>query len=110
MNNQEPKSSSHLPPWWKFALAGGFIALCWIALLVFSVRETPESWSDYWRLRPLVVTPLSGAFGGLFFYLMAVRSRFSGWMRILAAIAGLLGYLVAVWLGTVLGLDGTLWN
>lgn len=33
-----------------------------------------------------------------------------GWQKWLAMVISVIGYLVAVWPGSVLGLDGTLWN
>jgi hypothetical protein len=37
------------------------------------------------------------------------RAR-GGWIKIVANIVSLLGFIIALWMGTVLGLDGTLWN
>jgi hypothetical protein len=67
-------------------------------------------WGKYWMIRPLVLTPIAGAMGGLFYYFMRYLSATGFINRILAVIIGLLGVAVALWLGFILGLDGTLWD
>jgi hypothetical protein len=58
-----------------------------------------------------VVVTLAGAAGGAFFYFLMDRlgSR-GGWKKALAITLSLLIYVVGLWMGTVLGLAGTLWN
>lgn len=90
-------------------LMGAAIALC--AILFFIVgAETQPNWPDLWRIRPLIMTPLAGAFGGGLFYLTSNWLQEAGLNRITAAFFSLAVYLVVLWLGIVLGLEGTLWD
>jgi hypothetical protein len=93
-----------------FMLAGGGIALALIVLFISGVEESDPSWSKYWMVRPFVVLPLAGATGGAFFYFMHHVSHRGGWSRALAYCAGVLVYIIGLWMGTVIGLNGTLWN
>lgn len=93
-------------------LVGGVIALALISSFLYAAIEADTvdpAWSKFWMARPLIIVPLAGAAGGGFLYFM--YSRFQrGWAKVLATLFGLLGFLVAVWLGTVLGLVGTYWH
>jgi hypothetical protein len=93
----------------KSILVGAGIAL--LAILFFITgAKTQAGWGDYWRIRPLIITPLAGAAGGAIFYLMNYLSSKQGWSKALAvSLAGII-FIVGLWLGIVLGLDGTLWN
>ena len=48
--------------------------------------------------------------GGLFYYYMDHLRHQGGWKKAAAIFLSLAGYLVAVWMGTVLGLNGTYWD
>ncbi len=93
----------------KSVLIGAAIAACLISFFVFSVYETNPNWGKLWRIQPLIITPLAGAAGGAFFYFM-FQMGMRGMNKTVAILLGMLGYVVALWLGTVLGLSGTLWN
>lgn len=95
----------------KRALVGAVIAyvLITLFLLVPGVTVSPN-WPKFWMVRPLIVVPLSGAMGGIFYYFMEVLVSRQGWKRMVAVIVSLFVYIVGLWLGTVVGLDGTLWN
>lgn len=58
----------------------------------------------------MIITPLAGAMGGLFFHFMTHVSSRGSLNKTLAIIVGLFVFLVALWLGVVLGLDGTMWD
>lgn len=94
----------------KRILIGGGIALILIALFVFSVDNPKPEWGKYWMIRPLIITPLAGAVGGLFYHYMEHLRSQQGWIKVIGTILSLIGYIIVLWLGTVLGLDGTLWN
>ncbi len=109
------KSNSQLPLINFSALAGpvvlgALIGLILISLFLLSAGEPNPEWPRYWRVRPLVIVPLAGAAGGAFYAFLGGMRSLGGWGRILAYVIGLLGFLIALWLGTVLGLDGTYWN
>lgn len=61
-------------------------------------------------VRPLIIVPIAGAGGALFFHLMEPFRYEGGWQKIVATFLSLIVFIVALWLGTVLGLAGTYWN
>ena len=93
----------------KPVLIGGIIALLLISFFVFGVDEPNPECGKLWRLKPLLITPIAGAMGGAFFYFMEVMS-YRGMNKTVAVLVGLIGYVIALWMGTVLGLNGTMWN
>lgn len=93
----------------KRVLIGGGIGLVLISLLAFSVDHPHPDWPELWYIRPLAVVSLAGMAGGAFSYFMDRLSN-PGWQKIVTSIVSLLVYIVALWLGTVLGCVGTLWN
>ncbi|RZJ72966.1 potassium transporter KefB [Flavobacterium sp.] len=92
------------------ALIGAAIALAVICVFVFNVTNPNPEWPQNWRVRPLCLTPMAGAAGGGFFYLMKNLRTQSDTTKILALCIGSIGFLFALWIGIVLGLDGTLWD
>lgn len=94
----------------KRMLIGGGIALVLISFFLSGVDEPNPAWPKLWWIRPLVIVPLAGAVGGAFFYYMEHISKSGGVARVLAVIAGIIVYIIGLWMGSVLGLDGTLWN
>lgn len=93
----------------KRMLIGAGIALVFIGIFLFGATANPE-WSRYWILRPLVIVPLAGAFGGAFYHFMGIPRSRGGLVKALSILFSFIGYAVIVWLGTVLGLDGTFWD
>lgn len=94
---------------WKRLLWGAGIGFILMAIFLMGVEGDP-AWGEYWKLRPMIVTPIAGAMGGAFFYLMEFVGREGGWKRIFCSFIGIIGFIIALWLGSVLGLDGTLWD
>jgi hypothetical protein len=94
----------------KRMLQGAAIALILIALFLFSADNPDPNWPRFWMIKPLVIVPLAGAMGGLFYYWMDNLRYHGGWKNILAMAVSLIGYLFVLWIGTVLGLDGTYWD
>lgn len=90
-------------------LVGAAIGLILISLFVLPITGKPE-WGAYWKIRPLLVVPFAGAMGGLVFHAMGFLRAKGGWKALLANVASVLIFIIGLWLGTVLGLDGTLWN
>lgn len=92
-------------------LFGAAIALLPALFFVIAGSENPApSWPKYWMIRPLIIIPFAGAMGGLFYFLTAGFRKQGGTKKIIAIIACLLVYLVGLWMGIILGLDGTLWD
>lgn len=94
----------------KPMLIGAVIGLLLISTFVFGVDNPKPEWGKLWMIRPLVIVPLAGAMGGLFFYFMNYLSAKGSINKTWAIILSLFVFLVGLWLGVVLGLDGTLWN
>ena len=88
---------------------GAALALVFIAVFLYGATAKPE-WSSYWMLRPYIIVPLAGAFGGAFYHFMGIPRSKGGVVKALAILFSIIGYIVIVWLGTVLGLDGTFWD
>lgn len=93
----------------KPMLVGAFIAFLVISFFVFGVDRTNPAWGKFWMIRPLIITPLAGAMGGAFYAFMNYHAA-RGFNRTLAILLSIVVYLVGLWLGTVLGLAGTMWN
>lgn len=104
---QKPRFSSKLL---IRMLAGATIAFVLITVFLLQVDEPDPEWPRLWYIRPLIVVALAGAAGGLFFHLMNRFRRKGGWQKIAINILCVIVYVIGLWLGTVLGLDGTLWN
>lgn len=91
-------------------LFGAALGLAVISFFIFRVSDDAPDWGPFWRVRPLIVTPLAGACAGMFYHLMDYFRVQGGWKKILANIAALIVYIVGLWMGIVLGLVGTMWN
>jgi hypothetical protein len=94
----------------KRMLQGAGIALILIVIFLLQVREPNPAWGKLWMIKPLIIVPLAGAAGGVFYYFMDHLRYQGGWKKAVAIILSLIGYIFVLWIGTVLGLDGTLWN
>ena len=92
----------------KRMLIGATIALILITIFIFpAIREPKPEWENFWMVRPLIIVPLAGATGGACNYFLIHLSRMN---KILAYVLSFFIFIVGLWIGTVLGLDGTLWN
>ncbi len=108
--NQTQNQQIHSRPASVRMLQGAGIALFLIVLFLSGVNNPDPSWGKYWMIKPLLVVPMMGAMGGLFYYYMDHLRQMDGWIKIAAYLISIIGYFVAVWMGSVLGLNGTLWN
>ncbi len=94
----------------KATIAGAAVALFAISIFVFGVDEPNPEWGSNWRIKPLILTPLIGAFGGAGCFLMYYLS-IRGWLnKSLAVILSIIGFTFSLWIGLVLGLNGIMWN
>lgn len=91
-------------------LVGAGIGLLLISLFLFSVDEPDPAWGKLWMVRPLIIVPLAGAMGGLCNYFILHFHNQAGVNKTIAIILSVIVFIVGLWLGTILGLDGTLWN
>lgn len=94
----------------KRMLGGAAIGLLLITLFLFSADEPNLAWGTLWMIRPLVIVTLAGAMGGLSNYFIIVFHNRVGLNKTLAIILSVIIFIIGIWLGVVLGLDGTMWN
>lgn len=91
-------------------LVGYVIGLLIISLFIFTVDNPDPTWGKYWRIRPLIITPIAVGLGMFAFFLKDVLPPPNKWILALIYVMSTLMFVIALWLGIVLGLDGTLWN
>jgi zinc transporter ZupT len=94
----------------KRMLLGAAIGLIIISFFVISAGSGNPAWGDYWRIKPLLLTPFAGAMVGLCYDVTEPFRQLNGWLGRLFMILSVLGYIIGLWLGTVLGLAGTMWH
>ena len=90
-------------------LVGAGIGLLLISLFLFSAEFNPE-WGKFWMIRPLVIVPLAGAMGGACNYVIAHFHNRVGVNKTIAMILSVIVFIIGLWMGIVLGLDGTMWD
>ena len=89
---------------------GALIGFALMALFILPIRDPDPAWGSNWRVRPLILTPLITAFGFLAFFLKEYIQPKTDSGKILVFLISALAFVVSLWMGFVLGLDGTLWN
>lgn len=94
----------------KRMLLGAGIGLALISFFLLNVKNPDPSWPEFWMLRPLIVVPAAVAGAGLCFHFLDKYRYENGWNKTLITILGILGHIIALWMGMVVGLDGTLWD
>ena len=94
----------------KPMMIGGGIALLLIIIFLSGVNNPDPAWGKFWMIRPLLIVPLAGAMGGAFYYFMKYLSDEGTLNGTFAMILSLIVYIVGLWMGSILGLDGTLWD
>lgn len=103
-------SSFNYPSLIKHMLIGAGIGLFTIGLFLAGTGDYPPEWGKYWMIRPLVIVPIATAMGAAFFYFMGFLRQKGGWKKAASILLGIIGFIISLWLGMVLGLDGTYWN
>jgi H+/Cl- antiporter ClcA len=95
----------------KRMLLGAAVGLVLISLFLYGAPDPKPEWGKYWSIRPMVIVPLAGAMGGLFYYFMVNYLKHKkGWQKGIAIALSLVVCLIGLWMGFVLGLDGTWWD
>jgi predicted secreted Zn-dependent protease len=94
----------------KPMLIGAVIAFLSIALFLLPIQDPNPEWGKFWMVKPFILVTLAGAVGGAIFHFIAKMGPQTGWKKAIAVIASVLIYIIGLWIGTVLGLDGTLWD
>jgi hypothetical protein len=93
----------------KRMVAGAGIGLLVISLFLIPAQSNP-AWGNLWMIRPLIVVPLAGAMGGLCNYFIVHFHNQYGINKAIAMILSAIIFIVGIWMGIVLGLNGTMWN
>jgi len=106
-NNSLSSKQIHQATLINHLLVGAGTAFFLILLFLFAAGEFDPSWANYWILRPLAIVPFAGAMGGIWYYF--INSHIFP-NKVLSVIIGILGYFIVLWMGFVLGLDGTMWD
>jgi hypothetical protein len=94
----------------KPVLIGAAIGLILISLFLISAGKPDHSWPMFWRLRPLIIVPLAGAMGGVFYYFMDYLGCQGKMNKTVGVVLSLIVFIIGLWLGGVLGLAGTYWH
>jgi hypothetical protein len=94
----------------KRMLFGAGIGLLMVGFFVIAAGKGNAAWGDYWRVKPLLLTPFLGAIIGACYDVTEPLRRIEGWLGKLFLVLSLLGYLIGLWMALVLGLAGTMWN
>ncbi len=100
----------HSPLLGKRMLRGAGIGFLLISLFLVTADGVQPEWGSLWMLRPLLVVPFAGAMGGLFYTFLDPWRRQGAWQRLVANVLSVVVFVIGLWLGSVLGLDGTYWN
>jgi hypothetical protein len=94
----------------KYILFGALVGLAIISTFVFGVNNPNPEWGSYWRIRPLIITPVSGAAAGAVFYFADYIGAQRGWPKAVTVALSVVISVIGLWMGTVLGLAGTMWD
>lgn len=94
----------------KRMLVGAGIGLLLISLFLSGVKNPSPKWGEFWMVRPFIIVPFAGAMGGLCNYLLVHFHKRIGVNKTMAVLTSVMVFIIGLWLGFVLGLDGTLWD
>lgn len=86
MANDSTTQPIHPASLTKRMLQSAGIALILISVFLLSGGEGNPAWPKLWMVRPLIIVPLAGAFGGFFIYKMEHLRSQGGWKTALAYI------------------------
>ncbi|TCC90337.1 potassium transporter KefB [Pedobacter frigiditerrae] len=91
-------------------LIGGVIGLAVVSLLLYATKNPDPAWGKFWMIRPLIVLPLAGATGGAVNYYIDSLTNHGTWKKIFGILLSFVIFIIGLWMGTVLGFAGTIWN
>ncbi|RKS97412.1 potassium transporter KefB [Chryseobacterium defluvii] len=94
----------------KKVISGAIIGLLIISFFVFTVDHPKPEWGKFWMIRPLIITPLAGAFGGFLLFSPQFLNIQTPWKKMGITVLSFFAFIIALWMGIILGLDGTLWD
>lgn len=76
------------------------------SILLFIIL-TKEEVMELWMLVPLILIPMGGAVGGIFFYLMGFIWFPKGNQKLIAIIFSTILYFIAIWISSILAFNFT---
>jgi hypothetical protein len=85
------------------SILGAVFPLSYILLIIFFKEDLFEKW----MLMPLMLIPLGGAIGAIFFYLMGFHWFPNGRKKLLAILFSTMIYFICLWLSAVLAFNFT---
>ena len=91
-------------------LIGAAFGFVLITLFVMGVDNPHPDWPKYWKVRPIIVVTIAGAIAAAFADFMHLLRRQGGILKLLGITLTVLGFVIILWLGSVFGLDGTIWD
>ncbi|TNF72796.1 MAG: potassium transporter KefB [Bacteroidetes bacterium] len=91
-------------------LQGAGIGFMLILLFLVMADGARPEWGTFWMLRPLFVVTFAGAMGGAFYTFLDPWRRKGRFQRILANLISAMVFVFGIWIGSILGLDGTYWD
>lgn len=95
----------------KRMFIGWILGMSLIAFfLITAGDEANPEWGAYWMLKPLIITPMAAGFGAAFSVFLDPMRRQGGWKLFAAVLLSLVVFLISLWMGSILGLNGTFWN
>ncbi len=97
-------------PLGKRMMEGAVVAATILFCFLFASGEPNPLWGKFWVFKPLTIVSLAGAASAAYYYFMDQLRKRGGWRKRFADISSLLVFLILLWMGTVLGLDGTMWH
>lgn len=80
-----------------------------ITMMIFPIQNPKPEWGENWKIKPLIIVPLMSVIGSIPFYFTLIRKFKSSSNKFYSTIAAILLFLICLWLGIILGLNGTLW-
>src|SRR5690606_25685817 len=93
----------------KIMLLGSGVGLL-IILFFITGAETEAHYPNHWKIRPIIITPISAAVGAGFAYVASKFLQQKGTNRLIAILLSIIPFIIAVHMGIVMGLGGTLWD
>ena len=108
--NESQTQTKRPVPLAKPMLIGGGIGLLLISFFVFGVDEPNPAWERYWIIKPLLIVPFAGSLGGVFYSFMNHLGYQGKLNKTVAILLSLVVFIIGLWLGIVLGLNGTMWD
>lgn len=106
-SNSFPTKQSNYSLLIKHLFIGGGIGLILILIFLLGAGAPDPNWSKLWMLKPLIIVPITGGMGGIVIYFLNHQIISN---KVLARILGVIGYIIVLWMGFIVGLNGTMWD